>query len=64
LMRRVNAAAALVICGAVVGVAYTLGRANRRWEADHRPFAGTRARLKRERGIVAGAARMIAARRP
>ena len=65
-LRRLNAAAAIIVCGAVAGLAYWYERAYRRWAETQDPFAVSRARLERARttyrdrsGLVIELARVI-----
>ena len=51
---RLNAAAALLICAAVVGIAYWSDRAYRRWWNENHPFAEPKASLKRMRTTYRG----------
>jgi hypothetical protein len=48
-MRRLDVAATIIVCAAVVGLAYWYEHAYRRWARQHHPFAGPRARLDRTR---------------
>jgi hypothetical protein len=47
--RRLNAAVTVIVCAAVVGIAYWYERASRRWSEQNHPFAAPRARLERTR---------------
>ena len=47
--RRLSAAAAIIVCGAVAGLAYWYERAYRRWAEKQDPFAVSRTRLERAR---------------
>jgi hypothetical protein len=47
--RRLNAAATVIVCATVVGIAYWWERAYRRWSEQNHPFAAPRARLERTR---------------
>jgi hypothetical protein len=47
--RRLNAAATVIVCATVVGIAYWYERAYRRWSELNRPFAAPQARLERMR---------------
>jgi hypothetical protein len=47
--RRLNAAVTVIVCAAVVGIAYWYERASRRWSEQNDPFAAPRARLERTR---------------
>jgi hypothetical protein len=64
--RRLDAAATIVLCAAVAGLAYWYERSFRRWAAHQHPFAAPRARLARtrityqeRRALVADLARVI-----
>jgi hypothetical protein len=46
---RLNAAATVIVCATVVGIAYWYERAYRRWSEQNHPFAAPRARLERTR---------------
>ena len=48
-LRRFNAAVTIIVCGAVVGLAYWYERAYRRWAEHQHPLAAPRARLVRAR---------------
>jgi hypothetical protein len=48
-LRRLNAAATIIVAAAVVGLAYWYERAYRRWGEQQHPFAAPRARLERAR---------------
>ena len=48
-LRRFNAAVTIIVCIAVVGLAYWYERAYRRWVEHQHPFAAPRARLERAR---------------
>ena len=52
--RRFNAAVTMIVCGAVVGLAYWYERAYRRWAEQQHPFAAPRARLQRARTTYRG----------
>jgi hypothetical protein len=45
-LRRFNAAVTIIVCAAVVGLAYWYERAYRRWVEHQHPFAAPRARLE------------------
>jgi len=47
--KRLNAAATVIVCATVVGIAYWYERAYRRWSEQHHPLAAPRARLERTR---------------
>jgi hypothetical protein len=47
--KRLNAAVTVVVCAAVVGIAYWYERAYRRWSEQNHPFAAPRARIERMR---------------
>jgi hypothetical protein len=46
---RLNAAATVIVCATVVGIAYWYERAYRRWSEQNHPLAAPRARLERTR---------------
>jgi len=48
-LRRVDAAVTIIVCAAVVGLAYRYERAYRRWAEQQHPLAASRARLERAR---------------
>ena len=48
-IRRFSAGATVVLLAAVAGVAWTIERANQRWEEEHNPVARIRAKLERRR---------------
>jgi len=47
--RRLDAAATVIVCAIVVGIAYWYERAHRRWSEQNHPLAVPRARLERTR---------------
>jgi hypothetical protein len=47
--RRLNAAVTVIVCAAVVGIAYWYERAYRRWSEQNHPLAAPRARLEQTR---------------
>jgi len=47
--RRLNAAVTVIVCAAVVGIAYWYERTHRRWSEQNHPLAAPRARLERTR---------------